>query len=458
MRLPHLLLAFLGITSASPVTVDADKGTGKVSYDGYRVYRVPLPATHLHTDEYPFSFPGIELQRRRRFGQWTVDIAIAPSDVSAFFYEASSSYGSIDILELLSDDLGKDLSVELTPSSSSSFFSSDTETQKKKEEKDRKEGALPSLSWFDAYHPYAEHLTYLSDLRSAFPNNSELFAAGKSFEGRPLQGIHLWGKGGKGAKPAILFHGNVHAREWITSKVWGGGKQVVEYILYQLISGYTNNDKLVQKVLDNYDFYVIPVVNPDGFIYTQTTDRLWRKNRQVRSNTTFIGTDINRNWVVGWGGTGGSSSVPSSETFAGFSPHDTPETSSLASFALTLTRSHGIKLYIDWHSYAQVILLSYGYTCTSYPPNIAEQEALAKGIAAAIRKPYNTSFDYGPGCEVLYQSNGNGRDYMTDVARAQFGWGIELRDTKYGFVLPPDQILPSGVEIWEGLKYAWAQF
>lgn len=59
---------------------------------------------------------------------------------------------------------------------------------------------------------------------------------------------------------------------------------------------------------------------------------------------------------------------------------------------------------------------------------------------------------------VLYQSSGNGRDYLTDVGKAQFGWGIELRDTKYGFVLPPEQILPSGIEIWEGLKYAWSKF
>jgi carboxypeptidase A4 len=63
-----------------------------------------------------------------------------------------------------------------------------------------------------------------------------------------------------------------------------------------------------------------------------------------------------------------------------------------------------------------------------------------------------------PGIVVLYQSSGNGRDYLTDVGKAQFGWGIELRDTQYGFVLPPEQILPSGIEVWEGLKYAWSQF
>ena len=44
---------------------------------------------------------------------------------------------------------------------------------------------------------------------------------------------------------------------------------------------------------------------------------------------------------------------------------------------------------------------------------------------------------------------------MTDAAGTEFGWGIELRSTSYGFILPPEQILPSGKEIWEGMKYLW---
>ncbi|KAI3336356.1 hypothetical protein HD806DRAFT_3035 [Xylariaceae sp. AK1471] len=428
---PLLALAALGI--GSPVTVNNEPA--KVSYDGYKVYRVSFDRSIADVDASLSSLSAIELQRRRQSDdKWTVDLAVAPEDITAF--EAS---GLQITSTILSHDLGADFVVEVPVSVAS------TDIYKRP----KIPGALPSLSWFNAYNAYKDHIQYWADLHAAFPANSELIEAGKSFEGRPIQGIHLWGKGGKNSKPAIFFNGNVHAREWITSKV-------VEYILYQLISGY-KSDKLVQKVLDNYDFYVLPVVNPDGFVYTQTTDRLWRKNRQTRSNTTAVGTDINRNWLVGWGGDG-SSPTPSSETFSGFAPHDTPETAALAAYANKLRDLHGIKLYVDWHSYAQVILLSYGYTCTGFPANFDEQDALAAGIAAAIAKPYNTTFAYGQGCLVLYQSSGNGRDYLTDVGKAQFGWGIELRDTQYGFVLPPEQILPSGIEIWEGLKYAWSQF
>jgi murein tripeptide amidase MpaA len=38
---------------------------------------------------------------------------------------------------------------------------------------------------------------------------------------------------------------------------------VNEYIAYQLVTGY-GSDAEVQAILDAYDFYIIPVVNPDG--------------------------------------------------------------------------------------------------------------------------------------------------------------------------------------------------
>jgi carboxypeptidase A4 len=37
-----------------------------------------------------------------------------------------------------------------------------------------------------------------------------------------------------------------------------------------------------------------------GFVYTQTTDRLWRKNRQTLSSSSCVGRDVNRNWPYQW--------------------------------------------------------------------------------------------------------------------------------------------------------------
>lgn len=78
---------------------------------------------------------------------------------------------------------------------------------------------VPSESWFTAYHTYADHTQFLSDLQSGFPSQSEIINIGTSVQGRALRGIHIWGSGGKGSKPAVLFHGTVHAREWISTMV-----------------------------------------------------------------------------------------------------------------------------------------------------------------------------------------------------------------------------------------------
>ena len=74
------------------------------------------------------------------------------------------------------------------------------------------------LAWYDTYHAYDEHVQYFEGLQALFPDNSELISSGTSYEGRDLFGIHLWGDAGPG-KPAVLYHGTVHAREWITTLV-----------------------------------------------------------------------------------------------------------------------------------------------------------------------------------------------------------------------------------------------
>ena len=74
-------------------------------------------------------------------------------------------------------------------------------------------------SWFNSYHGYDDHLQFLKDLQGQYSSNAEIVTAGKSLEGRPITGIHLYGDSGKGQKPAIVFHGTVHAREWIATMV-----------------------------------------------------------------------------------------------------------------------------------------------------------------------------------------------------------------------------------------------
>jgi murein tripeptide amidase MpaA len=101
----------------------------------------------------------------------------------------------------------------------------------------------------------------------------------------------------------------------------------VEYLVYQLIAGY-GKDEEITAWIDSYDFYVIPVINPDGFIYTQTTERLWRKSRLpplpgANQSAPCWGIDLNRNWPNEWDtNPEGSSPDPCTQTYRGQSPGD----------------------------------------------------------------------------------------------------------------------------------------
>ncbi|RSL55708.1 hypothetical protein CEP54_009232 [Fusarium duplospermum] len=405
----------------------------RVSYDGYKAFRITAGENIEQIRDQLSTFDFVSLGCEEGHSDH-LDIAIPPRNISEF--EALGLQATV-----ISDDLGADFAIE------GAF-----EPYIRKKGISLKSGELmiplPDLSWFNTYHNYSEHLGFFEDLNAAFPTNSEIFVAGKSYQGRDIYGIHFWGKGDKGKKPAIYFHATVHAREWIAAPVQ-------EYLAWQLISGYLS-DYEIRELVDKYDFYMIPFVNPDGFVYTQSKDRLWRKNRQPRKGTTCVGTDGNRNWPYKWEVEGGSSTEPCSEIYRGKAPGDTPEISAIVDFTKNLTQSSDIKLFIDFHSYGQYILLPYGYDCDAVASNNQTQMKLAGEMAHQIFKMNGTHYTYGPSCSTLYPSTGTSPDYMAGKAGAEFAWTIELRpgwNGFRGFVLPPQEILSTAQEVWEGIKY-----
>uniref|UniRef100_A0A0B7K461 Carboxypeptidase M14A n=1 Tax=Bionectria ochroleuca TaxID=29856 RepID=A0A0B7K461_BIOOC len=409
----------------------------KVSYDGYKAFRIDdqLDYAGVQKALSGMSFISLSVENARK----GVEIAVAPESIKAFEALGLNTH-------VVHEDLGADIALEgqFKPYRASvKAFNANSSAE------------LPDISYFNSYHELADHHQFLDDISAYLPDNSETFVAGKSVEGRDIKGIHLYGKEGAGKKPAIIWHGNVHAREWITGVT-------VEYLLYKIAEGYKKTgDESTATTLDNYDFYIIPVVNPDGFVYTTAEDRMWRKNRQVRQGKTCVGTDMNRNWPNQWDIPGGSSPEACSETYRGEAAGDTPEIAALTNHTLKVADAAGIKWYVDWHSYSQLILTPYGYDCNTDPANLDRQLELAGGLAKAIKSVHGVEFVYGPTCKTIYQAAGGSMDWVYDIAEAELAWGIELRpgsDDSNGFVLPPDQIVPSGEEQWAGAKWVFANF
>lgn len=50
----------------------------------------------------------------------------------------------------------------------------------------------------------------------------------------------------------------------------------------------------------------------------------------------------------------------------------------------------GVKMYMDWHSYSQLWMTPYGYTCSTLPAANAELQSISGGAVAAIEAVYGT--------------------------------------------------------------------
>lgn len=279
--------------------------------------------------------------------------------------------------------------------------------------------------------------------------------AGQSYEKRDIFGLKLFGNDTSSTKPAVVWHSTVHAREWITT-------MTVEYIAYNMIKGYQANETDFATIPNEYDVYILPVVNPDGFSFSQTNDRLWRKNRSpaplLGGLKLCYGTDINRNWPYQWtGDPRGSSPNPCDQTYRGRAAGDTPENKALVAQMTAVSAKQPLAQYLDFHSYGQYILSPYGYTA-NVPANSAAQVDLGSKAAAAIASVYGTPFTVGLSGATLYPTAGSSADFATDIAGAEYAYAFELRDKgENGFVLPPDQIRPVGEEMLEGVKVMFLQ-
>uniref|UniRef100_A0A8C6XYV4 Peptidase M14 domain-containing protein n=1 Tax=Naja naja TaxID=35670 RepID=A0A8C6XYV4_NAJNA len=255
-----------------------------------------------------------------------------------------------------------------------------------------------------------------------------------SAETIPIYQRH-WEIGKKsGEGNAIFMDCGVHAREWISPAF-------CQWFVKEAISTY-GKDRDMTHILDNMNFYIVPIVNIDGYVWSWTQNRFWRKNRSNASQSNCIGVDINRNFDAAWN-TADSSKNPCEETYCGSAPESEPETKAVASFI----RSHlsSIKGYLTMHSYSQMILFPFGYT-------YEKTNELAKRAVKAIASLYGKVYKYGTSASTIYLSSGCSDDWVFNQG-IKYSFTFELRDKgKYGFLLPESQIKPTCQEIMLAVK------
>ncbi|XP_069812361.1 carboxypeptidase A2-like [Dendropsophus ebraccatus] len=289
---------------------------------------------------------------------------------------------------------------------------------------------------YGAYHTLDVIYTALDAIVLDYKSLVSKQQIGLSFEGRPLYAL----KFSTGAnRPGIWIDAGIHAREWVTqaTALWTANKLASDY----------GKDASVTSLLNSYDVFLMVVTNPDGYAYSHTKDRMWRKTRSINSGSRCVGVDPNRNWDAGFGGPGASSD-PCDSAYYGPRAESEVEVKAVANFI----RRHGkIKGFISIHNYSQLLLLPYGYKCTT-PAHFTELNNVGKAAASALSSLYGTQYKVGTICSTIYQASGGSIDWTYDIG-IKYSFAFELRDTGfYGFLLPANQILPTAQETWLGLK------
>ncbi|WP_018653791.1 M14 family metallopeptidase [Actinomadura flavalba] len=230
-----------------------------------------------------------------------------------------------------------------------------------------------------SYHTFAEMQASLNATVAAYPQIARKVVIGQSYQGRDIVGVKISDNVATDEnEPEALYIANIHARERLTA-------ETALDLIATLTQGYAGNTR-IRDLVNTREIWIFPMVNPDGQVYDMTSDtqpgRMWRKNRQPAA------VDLNRNFPYRWGCCGGSSGNSGSETYRGPSAESAPETRVLTNFVRSrvVGGRQQIKVFLDIHSYGNLVLWPFGYTYSDTVPGAlsADEEATHRTIGRQL--------------------------------------------------------------------------
>ncbi|MFF3885020.1 M14 family metallopeptidase [Streptomyces sp. NPDC001914] len=287
------------------------------------------------------------------------------------------------------------------------------------------------------YHNYAEMNTEIDQRLAAYPGIMSKRVIGKSYQGRDIVAIKVSDNVATDeSEPEVLLTFHQHAREHLTV-------EMALYLLRELGAGY-GSDSRVTNMVNNREIWIVPDLNPDGGEYDIASGsyRSWRKNRQPNSGSSYVGTDLNRNWNYKWGCCGGSSSSKSSETYRGASAESAPEVKVVSDFVRgrVVGGKQQITAGIDFHTYSELVLWPFGYTTADTATGMTADDAAA--FKAVGQKMAASNGYTAEQASDLYITDGSIDDYLWGTQKI-FDYTFEMypSSSSGGGFYPPDEVI-----------------
>jgi hypothetical protein len=244
--------------------------------------------------------------------------------------------------------------------------------------------------FFDQLRTYQEHVQFMFNLTMAHMSLCQMVNLGYSVQGRAMWALRITGPGY--TKPAVFYHGAEHGNEQAPASV-------IQYVANYLLTNYAT-DPDVAGLVDNVEWYLMPVTNPDGYV-------AWE-----RYNAN--GVDLNRNW-----GGPGSGQDPSGGPY----PFSEPETQHMRDF---LIAHPNVMSQIDLHGYVPWIMWPWGHI-----PDPCPDDATFLSVGTPFRDLIiaagGGTYDIGSIYNVAYWVSGSSTNYTYGVLD-RWAFGIEVID------------------------------
>ncbi|XP_047032331.1 carboxypeptidase B-like [Helicoverpa zea] len=289
------------------------------------------------------------------------------------------------------------------------------------------------LSWkkYPTLNIIEEYYNFLAEDYSSI---CRVQSIGTTAENRTIKMINI--TNGNPNNQIILITGGQHAREWasVTSAL---------YVLHNIITKFDKQKSYVR----NKNWLIIPVVNPDGYVYSHTVDRLWRKNR--RKFMYCVGVDVNRNFDTDWGIAGITENNECKTTYSGPYPFSEAESVALRDLIKSLVPKP--IAIVDFHSYGKLILFPWSARPQA-TPDLQLHRQTADLMTNSMYKSTKQNYTLGATYHTVYPATGTFLDwaYSTGVAHT---YVIESRDKgELGFLLPPEEIEDTGKELYAAVR------
>lgn len=262
---------------------------------------------------------------------------------------------------------------------------------------------MADTTHFGAYYTYSEANAILDSLHQAYPDIiSERTALPNDESDTTLKGNKLWAVKvsdnvtSDEDEPEVLYTGVHHAREPISCNI------CVEWARW-LCEGY-GNDPLATYFVNSREMWIVPVVNPDGYLYNEDNNPqgggMHRKNLRPGSQQN-PGVDINRNYTYMWAyDNEGSSPDLWSDSYRGTSAGSEAETQAV----MNLCKAHEFVTALNFHSFSNLFLYPWGYQHSRCPDSSAFYNW---GEISSRLSKYAVISGYE-----LYVTNGDSDDWM----------------------------------------------